>query len=59
MDLHWDADRMLLTTIGSKEGFHVFELDLATKALRQLTPAEPSSKFPGMARPWNRSSPTG
>jgi len=40
MDLHWDADRMLLTTIGSKNCFHVFELDLATKALRQLTPEE-------------------
>jgi formylglycine-generating enzyme required for sulfatase activity len=40
MDLHWDADRMLLTTIGSKGCFHVFELDMATKALRQVTPAE-------------------
>ena len=39
MDLHWDADRMLLTTIGSENCFHVFELDLATKAVRQLTPA--------------------
>ena len=40
MDLHWDADRMLLTTIGSKNCFHVFELNLATKALRQITPEE-------------------
>ena len=40
MDLHWDADRLLLTTIGSQNCFHVFELDLATKAVRQLTPAE-------------------
>jgi len=40
MDLHWDADRMLLTTIGGKNCFHVFEMDLATKALRQITPAE-------------------
>jgi formylglycine-generating enzyme required for sulfatase activity len=42
MDLHWDADRMLLTTIGSKNCFHVFEMDMATRALRQLTPAEHS-----------------
>jgi formylglycine-generating enzyme required for sulfatase activity len=40
MDLHWDAQRLLLTTIGSKNCFHTFELNLATRALRQLTPAE-------------------
>jgi formylglycine-generating enzyme required for sulfatase activity len=40
MDLHWDAERLLLTTIGSQNCFHVFELSLATKALRQLTPVE-------------------
>jgi formylglycine-generating enzyme required for sulfatase activity len=40
MDLHWDAGRMLLTTIGTKNCFHLFEMDLTTKALRQLTPPE-------------------
>ena len=40
MDLHWDADRLLLTTIGSQNCFHVFEMNLATRTLRQVTPAE-------------------
>ncbi len=38
VDLHWNADKALFSSIGEKNGaWHVFELDLATGKARQVT----------------------
>ncbi len=39
-DIHFDGRRMLFASIGTNERWHVFELDLATKKVRQVTPED-------------------
>ena len=40
VDLHFDADRMLLSMYGTHDRWHVFELGADGKHLRQLTPTD-------------------
>jgi formylglycine-generating enzyme required for sulfatase activity len=40
IDLHWDGDRILLSMIGSHDRWQIFELALADRALRQVTPGK-------------------
>jgi len=42
VDLHFDADRMLFSSIGTNGRWHVFEMKLDGSGLRQLTPADVS-----------------
>ena len=37
VELHWNADRLLFSGIGASNAWHVMELDLATRAVRQVT----------------------
>jgi len=37
VDLHWDGSRLLFSSIGASNAWHVFELDLAGAAVRQVT----------------------
>jgi len=41
LDLHWDAGKLLFSSIGRSNRWHVFEMDAAGKEARQLTPDEP------------------
>ncbi len=41
VDLHFDADRMLFSSIGANGMWHVFEIGADGTGLRQLTPNEP------------------
>lgn len=38
MCLHWNADRMLVTSLGTDNEWHVFEVDMATREMTQITP---------------------
>jgi formylglycine-generating enzyme required for sulfatase activity len=38
VDLHWDAEKILFSSIGSEERWHLFEVGLDGKGLRQVTP---------------------
>ena len=38
VELHWNADRLLFSGIGTSNAWHVLELDLASKKVRQVTP---------------------
>jgi formylglycine-generating enzyme required for sulfatase activity len=40
VDLHWDGDRILFSMIGSHDRWQIFELSLADRALRQVTPGK-------------------
>ncbi|MBC8874758.1 MAG: SUMF1/EgtB/PvdO family nonheme iron enzyme [Planctomycetes bacterium] len=40
VDLHWDADQMLLSMPGSHDKWHVFEIGTDGTGLRQLTPTD-------------------
>ncbi len=37
VELHWNADRLLFSGIGASNAWHVMELDLATRKVRQVT----------------------
>ena len=37
VDLHWDADRLLFSSIGTSNAWHVFELRLADASVRQVS----------------------
>ena len=37
VELHWNADRLLFSGIGASNAWHVMELDLSTRAVRQVT----------------------
>ncbi len=41
VDLNFDADKLLFSSIGTHHRWHIFELDAAGRNLRQLTPDEP------------------
>jgi len=41
VDLNFDADKLLFSSIGPSNRWHVFEIDAQGKNLRQLTPNEP------------------
>lgn len=41
VDLHFDAGRMLFSSIGSHSRWHVFEINVDGTGLRQVTPADP------------------
>jgi formylglycine-generating enzyme required for sulfatase activity len=45
VDLHFDADKMLFSSIGSQNRWHVFEMDADGKNLRQRTPDEPDVDY--------------
>ncbi len=40
MDLHFDADRILFSSVGTHDRWHVFEIGVDGKKLTQLTPKE-------------------
>lgn len=40
VDLHWDAERLLFSMPGSHDKWHVFEIGVDGKCLRQLTPTD-------------------
>ena len=37
VELHWNADRLLFSGIGASNAWHVMELDLASRKVRQVT----------------------
>ena len=37
VELHWNADRLMFSGIGASNAWHVLELDLATRKVRQVT----------------------
>jgi formylglycine-generating enzyme required for sulfatase activity len=41
VDLNFDADKMLFSSIGTRSRWHIFEIDAAGRNRRQLTPDEP------------------
>ncbi|MCX6909359.1 MAG: hypothetical protein NTY01_15140, partial [Verrucomicrobia bacterium] len=45
VELNFDADKMLFSSIGSQNRWHVFEMDADGKNLRQRTPDEPDVDF--------------
>jgi formylglycine-generating enzyme required for sulfatase activity len=45
VDLHFDADKMLFSSIGSQNRWHVFEMNADGKNLRQRTPDEPDVDY--------------
>ena len=45
VELDFDADKMLFSSIGSQNRWHVFEMDADGKNLRQRTPDEPDVDF--------------
>jgi len=38
VELHWNADKLLYSGIGASNAWHVMEMDLATRKVRQVTP---------------------
>jgi len=38
VDLHWDGEKLLFSSIGSEDRWHLFEIGLDGKGLRQVTP---------------------
>ncbi|MDR6241605.1 SUMF1/EgtB/PvdO family nonheme iron enzyme [Aureibacter tunicatorum] len=46
LDLHWDANRLLFSTVNERDRWHVYELDLNTKAVeRQTSEEEPDIDY--------------
>ena len=37
VELHWNADRLLFSGVAASNAWHVMELDLATRKVRQVT----------------------
>ncbi|MBI3922118.1 MAG: SUMF1/EgtB/PvdO family nonheme iron enzyme [Armatimonadetes bacterium] len=40
LDLHWEADRMLFSSLGANNRWQIFEIGAEGQALRQVTPGE-------------------
>lgn len=40
IDLHWDGDKMLFSSVGVNNRWHVYEMDNATGEIKQLTPSD-------------------
>ncbi|HKJ79269.1 MAG TPA: hypothetical protein VKA10_07025, partial [Prolixibacteraceae bacterium] len=40
IDLHWNAGKMLFSTVGENERWHVYEMDIQTQEVTRLTPIE-------------------
>ncbi|NQU54513.1 MAG: SUMF1/EgtB/PvdO family nonheme iron enzyme [Bacteroidetes bacterium] len=40
IDLHWDGEKMLFSSVGVNDRWHVYEMDYASGEIEQLTPSE-------------------